>query len=384
VTQAVLAHDYLLVLRGAERTFAAIADCWPDAPIATLLYDREGTRGRFAGHPLRTSPLQRLGVAQKGFRRLMPLFPSAAQRLPVSDAGLVVSSSSAFAHGVRPHPAATHVSYCHSPFRYAWHERVRAIEETPTLLRPLVRRTLARVRRWDIAAAERTTHYVANSELTRTRIQDFWDRDAEVVHPPVDVARFRPGTGDGDYFLVVCELVRHKQVDLALEAAARAGRAVKVVGDGPERERLAARYGSTAEFLGRIGDDELTGVYRDARALILPNVEDFGIAAVEAQAAGRPVVAAAGGGALETVIAGATGVHVPPDDVSALAEALREVDFHAFSPERIAGHARSFSVERFQARFTAVVERVHGAPVGTSAAIRDELPSLAATAGARQ
>ena len=152
----VLVHDYLLVLRGAERTFAAMAEVWPEAPVATLLYDADGTGDRLAGHDVRTSPLQRLGVAQSGFRRLLPLFPRAAERLPVDDADLVVSSSSAFAHGVRPRQGVTHVCYCHSPFRYAWHERERALQEAPRLLRPAVRRTLARVRRWDVAAAPRS------------------------------------------------------------------------------------------------------------------------------------------------------------------------------------------------------------------------------------
>jgi len=162
-----LVHDYLLVMRGGERTFAAIADCWPDASIYTLLYDDEGTDRRFHDRRVNTSYLQRLGIRQKGFRRLLPLFPHAAGHLPVQDHDLVVSSSSAFAHGVRPRPGAAHICYCHSPFRYAWHERDRALEEAPAFARPLLRGVLSRVRSWDLDASQRVTHYVANIRKAR-------------------------------------------------------------------------------------------------------------------------------------------------------------------------------------------------------------------------
>jgi len=363
-----LVHDYLLVMRGGERTFAAIADCWPDASIYTLLYDDEGTDRRFHDRRVNTSYLQRLGIRQKGFRRLLPLFPHAAGHLPVQDHDLVVSSSSAFAHGVRPRPGAVHVCYCHSPFRYAWHERDRALEEAPSFARPVLRGVLSRVRSWDVEASQRVTHYVANSQITRERIQRVWNRDAEIVHPPVEVDRFEIGTPE-DFFLVVMELVRHKRVELALEAARRAGKPIKVVGTGPDLERLQALHGDHAEFLGRVDDAGLTDLYSRALGLIVPNVEEFGIAAVEAQAAGRPVVAVNAGGVRETVIDGTTGVLVPVDDVSAMAEVLSETDFTRFAPERTRQHAYGFSVEAFKHRFTSEVERLAslGAPAARAA-----------------
>jgi glycosyltransferase involved in cell wall biosynthesis len=352
-----LVHDYLLVMRGGERTFAAIADCWPDADIYTLLFDDAGTDGRFSDRTVHTSYLQRLGIRQKGFRRLLPLFPRAAAHLPVQDHDLVVSSSSAFAHGVRPRPGAVHICYCHSPFRYAWHERSRALEEAPRMARPLLRGVLNRVRSWDLDASRRVTHYVANSQITRERIQRLWGRDAVIVHPPVEVDRFEIGTPE-DFFLVVMELVRHKRVELALEAAKRAGKPIKVVGTGPDLERLQALHGDHAEFLGRVDDVGLTDLYSRALGLIVPNVEEFGIAAVEAQAAGRPVVAVDAGGVRETVIDGTTGVLVPVDDVDALAETLASTDFTRFSPERIRQHAYGFSTEAFKHRFTTEVARL--------------------------
>jgi glycosyltransferase involved in cell wall biosynthesis len=353
-----LVHDYLLVMRGAERAFAAIADCWPDAPIYTLLYDRDGTEHRFADRTVRTSYLQRSCMGQASFRRLLPLFPRAAEKLPVQDHDLIISSSSAFAHGVRPLPSATHVCYCHTPFRYVWHERARGLEETPRLLRPVVRRVLDRIREWDVAASRFVTHYVAVSELTRERINRFYGRDASVVHPPVEVGRFGIGIPE-DFFLIVAEIVRHKRVDIALEAARRAQQPIKVVGGGPALQRLSVTYPS-AEFLGRVSDAELASLYSRARALIVPNVEEFGIAAVEAQAAGRPVVAACAGGARETVLPGETGVLVEPGDIDALAEALRHTDFDAFSPRRIKAHAEQFSTVAFQARIRAEVARLGG------------------------
>jgi glycosyltransferase involved in cell wall biosynthesis len=355
-----LAHDFLLVMRGAERTFAAIADMAPGAPIYTLLYDEAGTDGRFGAHPVVTSRLQRLPLRQKGFRALLPLMAGEAKRLPAQDHSLVVSSSSAFAHGVRTAPDAVHVCYCHSPFRYAWFERERALSELPRPLRPPLDLTLRRVRRRDLEIAREVTHYVANSRFCQERIQRFWDRDAPVVYPPVAVERFSTGEPE-DFFLMVGEVVRHKRHALALEAAKRAGRRVVVVGEGPELGRLQAQYAGVHTFAGRLSDAELEQLYPRALALIVPNVEEFGIAAVEAQAAGRPVVGADAGGVRETVIAGETGELVPEDDVDALAEVLAHTDFTRFDSARIRTNAERFSTGTFQRRFAAEVSAAQAA-----------------------
>jgi glycosyltransferase involved in cell wall biosynthesis len=350
-------HDYLLVMRGAERTFAAMAECWPQAPLFTLLYNADGTERRFAGRSIYRSKLQRLGVRQPGFRRLLPLFPVAAERLPVADYDVILSSSSAFAHGVRPGPDALHVCYCYTPFRYAWYEEARALAEIPPAARPVLRRVLEEIRRWDLAASERVTHYLAISELSRQRIGDVYGRDATVVHPPVETERFYFSQPE-DYLLLVAEIVPHKQVGLALEAAVRAKAPIKVVGEGPELPKLRRLYDGRAEFLGRLNDHALADVYAKARALVIPNVEEFGITAVEAQAAGRPVVAADAGGARETVVPGRTGVLVPPGDTEALAETIRHTDFDAFEPERLRAHATTFSKQAFQEKLVKVLGRL--------------------------
>jgi glycosyltransferase involved in cell wall biosynthesis len=352
---ASLAHDYLLVMRGAERTFAAIADLYPAAPIFTLLYDEQGTAGRFSGRAVTTSPLQALGARQLNFRRLLPLYPWAIEALKLPESELVISSSSAFAHGVRAPRGALHVCYCHAPFRYVWYEQERALAEAPAPLRPLLRAQLRRQRRWDLKASRRVDVYVANSELTRERIERYYAREAEVVHPPVETERFSPGAV-GDSLLVVSELVRHKRVALALEAARRAGAPVRVVGAGPELASLRAEH-PQAEFLGRVSDEELAGLYASARALLMPSTEEFGIAAVEAQAAGRPVIAARAGGALETVLDARSGLLVEPGSVEAMRRAIEALDQLAFDPQQAVRNAERFSVGAFQRRLGELVSR---------------------------
>jgi glycosyltransferase involved in cell wall biosynthesis len=303
-----------------------------------------------------TSRLQRLGLRQRGFRTLLPLMPYSAERLPLGVPSLVVSSSSAFAHGVRPPADAVHVCYCHSPFRYAWHARQLGLDEVAAPLRRPVDWVLRKIRDWDRRAAERPTAYVANSEITRRRIHEFWGREATIVHPPVDVERFEPGEPE-DFFLVVCELVRHKRVELALEGARLARRPIVVVGDGPERRRLAERFSSGVTFLGRISDDELARMYPRALALVVPNVEEFGIAAVEAQAAGRPVLGIDAGGTRETVVRGETGVLVESQDARALGDAMSSCDFRSFDSVRIRANAERFRRSEFQRMLVAEVAR---------------------------
>jgi glycosyltransferase involved in cell wall biosynthesis len=356
-----LVHDYLLVPRGAERTFAAIADIWPGAPIYTLLYDADAVASLFADpHPVTTSYLERLGVRQRGFRYLLPLFPRAVERLPVGGHDVLVSSSSAWAHGVRPRPGAVHVCYCHSPFRYAWFERERALAECPRPARPLLKLALDRIRAWDLKASERVTHYVANSIGTQERIAELYGRESTVIHPPVAVDRFAIGT-PGDYLLFVGQIVPHKRVEVAIEAARAAGRPIRIVGAGPDLARLEATYdGPEVTFLGAVSDAELAELYAGCLALLVPNIEEFGIAAVEAQAAGRPVIAVNRGGVRETVIDGVTGVLVDAEDAGSIAAALRDTDFAGFDPAAIRRHAEEFSTESFQAKILELVERVAG------------------------
>jgi glycosyltransferase involved in cell wall biosynthesis len=358
----ILVHDYLLVNRGAERSFAAICDLFPEAPIATLLYDHDVFGERLAGHTVTTSRLQRLGLGQSRFKALLPAFPPAIERLPVAGHDLVISSSSAFAHAVNVDETATHVCYCYTPFRYAWYERERGLAQAPAAARPALGAMLNGFRRWDRAKAQRATRYVAISRISQERILKYWGRHAEIVHPPVDVDRFA-STEPEDFFLFVGELVRHKQVEVALAAAEEADVPIWIVGGGTDEERLRARYASRpgVRFLGRVPDEELDVHFARARALVVPNVEEFGITAVEAQAAGRPVLAANGGGARETVEDGVTGALFAEGDVRGLARMMRSRQVDEFEASDAIASASRFSVDSFRRRFLEQVDEAVGA-----------------------
>jgi glycosyltransferase involved in cell wall biosynthesis len=265
----------------------------------------------------------------------------------------VVSSSSAFAHLVRVPRGVPHICYCHAPFRYAW-DRAEPPVNIPAALRPMLGLVLYLHRAADRRAASRIDRFVANSKFTQDRIRRLWGKDAVVVHPPVDVNRFTPEEPE-DYVLFVGELVSHKRPHVAIAAAAAAGRRIKVVGGGAELSALRARYGSHAEFLGRVSDAELATLYQRAAAVIIPNVEEFSIVAVEAQAAGRPVVGLQAGGLLETVSPGRSGILVPPGDDNALRDALAS-DFSRFDSAAIRDHAQQFSSESFATRMAEVVD----------------------------
>ena len=229
-------------------------------------------------------------------------------------------------------------------------------------LRPVLRLLMHRHRAFDRHAAKGVDQYVANGRITQDRIRRYWGREAPIVYPPVDVERFSIGE-PGDHVLFVGELVRHKRPDLAIEAAAAAGRRIKIVGTGPELGPLKARYERDAEFLGRVDDLELARLYSEAAALVVPNVEEFGLVSVEAQAAGRPVVGIDAGGVSETVVSGRTGLLVPEGDTQALVRALRS-DFTRFDPQDIAAHAQRFSREVFETRLREVVETTWERPEG--------------------
>jgi glycosyltransferase involved in cell wall biosynthesis len=347
-TDVVLVHDYLNQRGGAERTVLELAAIFPNAPLYTSLYRRESTFPEFAPLDVRTTFLDKLPVDRR-FRALFALYPAAFRSLGPLDADLVISSSSGWAHFVRTSPRAFHAVYCYNPARWLYGEYMEGAAGQRALA------PFADVfRRMDRRAAQRPDLYIAISNIVRDRIRRHYGRDAPVVYPPVDVERFTPSPR-GERLLVVSRLLPYKRVDLVVEAATRARIGLDVVGSGPALEDLRRRAGPTVRFLGRLPDAEITELYERCSAFCLPGVEDFGITPVEANAAGKPVVAFARGGALETIEEGVSGVFFREQTPAALLEALRGCDEIDATPERIAQDAQRFSSATFRTRLTSVL-----------------------------
>ena len=358
-----LVHDFLLDVRGAERVFEAICNVWPDADVFTAVYDEEGTEGRFAHRRIHTSFLQRLRPTARTFRALLPLYPYAVEAFDLREYDLVISSASAWAHGVIVDERGRPRVLLPQPLPVCL-ERPRGDAGRP---RPAHARRAEglfnRWRQWDWIAAQRVDRYLANSETTRRRIKRYYGRDATVLHPPIDLGRFAPGKSVGDYHLVVSELMPHKRINVAIDAFNRLRRPLVVVGDGPDARRLRRMAGPTIRFEGRVPDARVAELLESCRALVVTATEEFGIAAVEAQAAGRPVVALAEGGAHETVREGETGILYSPDDPGALASAIAGFDSLGVDSEACVANAARFGTDRFRDGLSgAVDETVESAP----------------------
>jgi glycosyltransferase involved in cell wall biosynthesis len=344
-----------LDIRGAERVFLAMCDLWPDADVFTAVYDEQGTEGRFAHRNVQSTFLQKLRPTASTFRALLPLYPSAIESIDLSGYDVVVSSSSAWAHAVMCDEGTVHVSYCHNPFRYAWNDRDRTLARRDLVTRSILRTVFRRWRQWDWIAAQRVDRYVTNSHLTQARIRAYFGRDSRVVYPPVDTSRFSPGEV-GSHYVVLSELMAHKRIDLAVRAFTRLGLPLVVVGDGPDARRLQRMAGPTIRFAGRVSDDEAARLLSGARALIATAVEEFGIAAVEAQAAGRPVISVRRGGALETIEEGVTGC-LWDGDADELAAAVAGFDDAAIDPADCIENAARFDRSVFARELPLEVER---------------------------
>lgn len=305
---------------------------------------------------MRTSPLQSVPGAGRYFRYLAPFYPAAFEAFDLSAYDLIVSTTTSWAKGVRFGPGATHVCYIHtvSRFAFAYDQYVGGLTSWP-FVRPVVGALVA----WDREAAKRPTAFIANSHNVAARVKRYYGRDAAVAHCPIDVERFAVGPGTGDYFLVVSRLLPYKRVDLAIDACRLAGVKLLVVGAGPAEKALKARAaGSRTEFLGSISDAQLRRVMGEARAAILPGEEDYGLVPLEANAAGRPVIAYGSGGALETIEPGVTGEHFADPSPQSLAAILRAFDPARYDPAVLRAHAESFGPEPFKRRFAQLVDEI--------------------------
>ena len=346
-----LVHDWLTGMRGGERTLEAICELFPAATLFSLLHVGGSVSTTIEATGIRTSFIQKIPFSRRYYRSLLPLFPAAAEQFNLDDFDLIISTSHCVAKSIIAPGRARHLCYCFTPMRYAWDQfpEYFGLDRIGPIRNRLLRQGLSMMARWDASTAYRPDRYIAISKYVAQRIKRYYNREARVIYPPVNTDFFHPGPEPIEsYCLVVSALVPYKRIDLAIRACALAGTPLRIVGDGPDLARLQAISGSDVTFFGSLSDKRVRSMYQRATAVLLPGTEDFGIAPVEAQACGRPVIALDAGGACETVNHEDTGILVAEPTASAFADAIDRVKSTQFSTTTIRQHAIRYSRERFK------------------------------------
>lgn len=349
-----LSHDWLITWRGGEKVLEAIAELFPGAPIYTLFHQKGAMPGALEQHPILASALNRIPGARERHRLLLPLMPAAVRGLRPREVDLVISSSHCVAKAIPVPRGAKYLSYVHSPLRYMWDrfDDYFGPGKASWPVRVAARTLRPALRAWDVVTSTGVDRFVANSRHVAQQVADRYHRYARVIHPPVELERFihtsLEALGQGGYFLCLGALAPYKRIDLAIEAFRRLGLPLWIAGSGQSKQWLHA-LPKSVKALGQVPDDEVAVLYRGARALVFPGVEDFGLTPLEAQACGRPVIAFGAGGALETVTP-KTGVFMAEQTVAGLVEAVRRFEaFEAgFRPDRARAQAQTFTREAFQ------------------------------------
>jgi glycosyltransferase involved in cell wall biosynthesis len=343
-----LVHDWLNQRGGAEDVLETLVALYPDRPVYTSLYAPDLMPAAYREWDIRTLWIDKLPGIHTHHQPYLPFYPLAWGGLDLSEYDVILSNKSGFCHGVRYGERTLHICYCLAPTRYVWGLDAYIAREGLGMaaqigLRPLI----AALKRWDYAAAQRVHHFIAISTEIQERIKTYYGRDSVIIYPPVDTTRFQPSPVVEDYFLVVSRLIPYKRIDLAVQAATRLGVPLKVGGRGRDLDKLKAIAGPTVEFLGYVSDDALPDLMARAKAFIFPGLEDFGITPVQAQAAGRPVIAYGGGGALDTVIPGKTGEHFTEMTVESLMAIMRDFDPSRYDVRALRAHAERFDTAVF-------------------------------------
>ena len=355
-----LVHDWLNQMGGAEQVLENLVDLYPDAPVYTSMYWPQGVSSAYTSWDIRTSWLNRVPGVKRHHQLYFPLYPLAFESLDLDGYDVVLSNKSGFCHGVITPPETVHVCYCLTPTRYVWRYHDYAKQEAiGPLARVALQPVLTYLRMWDRLAADRVDRFVAISIEIQRRIKKYYGRDSTVIYPPVETERFAPASSYDDYYLSVGRLVPYKRVDLAVQACTRLGLPLKVAGKGRDLARLEAMAGPTVEFLGYVPDDQLCEMMARCKAFLFPGAEDFGIAPIQAMAAGRPVIAYAYGGALDTVIEGVSGTLFQKQSVQALIQALQDFEAERYDPARICSHAEQYQTSVFRAKIAEVVTRAY-------------------------
>jgi glycosyltransferase involved in cell wall biosynthesis len=355
-----LVHDWLTGRRGGEKVLEVLAEVFPHATIFTLFHFPGSQAKVIEEMKIKTSFIQMFPFLKKKYRYYLPFFPLAVELFNLQEYELIISSSHCVAKGVIPRPDALHICYVHTPMRYAWNQYFPYFEyqKLPLLYRYLIPPVINYLRLWDESSSHRVDYFIANSYNVAQRIRKYYRRKAEVIHPPVDTDFFQPAeNGKENYYLIVSALVPYKRIDLAIEAFNIIGEPLKIIGVGPEYKKLKKMAKSNIEFLRDISDDELLKLYQNARAFILPGEEDFGIAPLEAQACGIPVIAYNKGGAKETVVPEETGVFFTELTVKDLLQALDKCNKLNFNKFKIRENAMRFSREKFKKKIKNFIEK---------------------------
>lgn len=354
-----IVHDNFAQMGGAERVTEALHRTVPAADLLSTLVVPDHLTTYLRDTPVRTTWMQYLPWKARLFRHYFLLYPFAIEGIDLRRYDLVITSCFGYAKGVRRREGAVHICYCHNPMRWVWRTEdyiARAGLSAP--IRVALRLLLKPLKAWEKRAARRPDVYVANSRVVAARLKHAFGIDAEVIPPPIDTARFTVSHSPGEFYLVLSRLVPYKRTELAVQACTQLGRRLVVVGDGPDRKRLQAMAGPTVTFAGRASDAQVEDYVRRCTALLFPGEEDFGMAPLELNAAGKPVIAFAGGGALETVIDGVTGIYFHQSHAGSLAGAIQRMEAIEFDPAALRAHAEGYGLETFQGRFLAVVNRV--------------------------
>ncbi len=349
-------HDWLNGMRGGEKVLEEMLRLYPDADIFTLFYEPEKVSPLIRSKRVFASRLNRNTWIRKRYQLFLPWFPRHIEAFDLSGYNLVFSSSHCVAKGVIPPPDARHISYIHSPMRYAWDQYYAYFAGAGYLRAKIIQREISRLRVWDVSSAARVDEFIANSNFVRQRIEKYYRRPATVIHPPVDTDFFQPGNGPSrDYFLLVSALVPYKNIAAVVEACRLLGEKLIIVGHGPEEKKLKKIAGPGCDILPTVGADELKSLYQNARAFVFAGVEDFGIAFAECQACGTPVIALDRGGVQDIVCHGVSGVLFPEATVEALQQAIRAARTITFDPAAIRQKSLRFSAARFREQLAAFI-----------------------------
>lgn len=353
-----IVHDYLNQYGGAERVLEKLHELYPDAPIYTSIYDPPTMPSEYRRWDIRTSFMQRLPGVMRHHQHFLPLYPFAFESFDFSEYDLVLSNSSAWSKGIVTSPSTLHLCYCLTPMRWVWSfPEYMQRERFGKPVKVAVRLLMNWLRLWDRVTADGVDHFATISRAVSARVAKYYRRESQVIYPPVDTCSFQLSEDHDDYFLVVSRLIPYKRIDIVVEAFNRLGLPLLVIGDGRDRQALQSRARDNIRFLGKVSDSEVRRHYSRCRAFIFPGEEDFGITPVEAQASGRPVIAYAAGGALDTVVDGGTGSLFHPQNPEALASAVASFDQNAYDSVAIRRNAERFDALSFKRSLSQFVQQ---------------------------